>query len=60
MLTDVADNCKRKHCIIPYHLEAKIPSAIGFNNKLQYDTDKKSLEKKIEDVDKRIPNIDDE
>ena len=34
----------------------KIPSTSGLVTKTQYDSDKQGLKKKIEDVDKKIPN----
>ena len=37
-------------------LEAKVPGTIMVISKSQYDTDKQNLEKKIKDVDKKIPN----
>ena len=38
-------------------LENKIPNISMLGNKLQHDNDKQNLEKKIENIDKRLPNI---
>ena len=38
-------------------IDRKIPSTSELVTKTQYDSDKQSLQRKIEDVDKKMPNM---
>ena len=37
--------------------DTKVLNTSGFVSKTKYDSEKQNLEKKIEDIDKKIPNI---
>ena len=37
--------------------DTKVLNTSGFVSKTKYDSEKQNLEKKIEDIDKKVPNI---